>query len=243
MKFISIILEQASDPAILKTSGNKPIVNAIRNKKKISFFYSGPRKPKKNSVKSGKRFRVEPVALGVNSKGKLILRAWVDSGSGSTTKTGFDKTNWRTFILSRMKNLEVLDDTFEKRPGYREDGDALMNPVYVQTSFKDKKDVAKKEKPEPQPAAEPEEKPEPPVEPKPEVKPELAAEPKPKEKPEPQPAVEPEEKPEPQPAVEPEPKELPQPKPKEKPSVNPEEDEDDKNLQESIKRIKTLMFF
>lgn len=215
LEIISNIISEQPDPAILRTSGNKPIVDAIRDRKKISFNYTGPRKPKKNSVKPGRRFEVEPVAMGVNSKGRLILRAWVDSGSGSTTKTGFGKTNWRTFILSRMKNLEVLDDTFEQRPGYREKGDAMMNPVYVQTSFKDKKDIEKKKKPTIEPQ----------VEPEPEVK---------------EPEID---KVEPSVKKEPSPEELPQPKPEEKPSVNPEEDEENKNLQESIQRIKTLMFF
>ena len=286
LQIISDIISEQPDPAILRTSGNKPIVDAIRNRKKISFFYSGPRKPKKKSVKAGGRFKVEPVAIGINSKGRLILRAWVDSGSGSTTKTGFKKTNWRTFILSRMKNLEVLDDTFEKRPGYNEDGDAMMDPVYVQTSFKDKKDVEKKEKPkiEPEPK-EPEvskvepsvtTEPEKPSPEEPEAKPEELPEPKPEEKPTEVPTdqvkgdTDYEEKQKQlynkkkedwvnkqkevsgnlkpgqgtrerfKKEVE---KELPQPKPEEKPPVNPEEDEENKNLQESIKRMKTLMFF
>jgi hypothetical protein len=280
LQIISNILSEQPDPAILKTSGNKPIVDAIRDRKKISFNYSGPRKPKKNSVKPGRRFEVEPVAMGVNSKGRLILRAWVDSASGSTTKTGFKKTNWRTFILSRMKNLEVLDDTFEQRPGYREKGDAMMDPVYVQTSFKDKKDIEKKKKPSLEPQ----------VEPEPEIKePELdkveplaTKEPSSKELPQPKPEEKPTEEPIDQPKIDTDDvekdlynkkktdwvnkqkeiggntkpgqgtrerfrkeveKELPQPKPEEKPSVNPEEDEENKNLQESIQRIKTLMFF
>lgn len=285
LQIISNILSEQPDPAILKTSGNKPIVDAIRDRKKISFNYSGPRKPKKNSVKPGRRFEVEPVAMGVNSKGRLILRAWVDSASGSTTKTGFKKTNWRTFILSRMKNLEVLDDTFEQRPGYREKGDAMMDPVYVQTSFKDKKDIEKKKKPSLEPQVEPEPEIKEPEIKEPEldkVEPLATKEPSSKELPQPKPEEKPTEEPIDQPKIDTDDvekdlynkkktdwvnkqkeiggntkpgqgtrerfrkeveKELPQPKPEEKPSVNPEEDEENKNLQESIQRIKTLMFF
>jgi hypothetical protein len=280
LQIISNILSEQPDPAILKTSGNKPIVDAIRDRKKISFNYSGPRKPKKNSVKPGRRFEVEPVAMGVNSKGRLILRGWVDSGSGSTTKTGFKKTNWRTFILSRMKNLEVLDDTFEQRPGYREKGDAMMNPVYVQTSFKDKKDIERKKKPTIQPQVEPEPKiKEPEVD---KIEPLVTKEPSSKESPLPNPEEKPTEVPTDQSKIDSDDlgkdlynkkktdwvnkqkeiggntkpgqgtrerfkkevdKELPQPKPEEKPPLNPEEDEENKNLQESLQRIKTLMFF
>lgn len=247
LEIISNIVSEQTDPAILKTTANKPIVDAIRNRNKITFFYTGPRKPKKDSVKQGKRFNVEPVAMGVSSKGKLILRAWVDSNSGSVTKSGFQKGNWRTFILSRMKNLTVSDETFEKRPGYREDGDSKMNPVYVQTSFKDKKDIEKKEKPQPTPTEpeitkpEPKKpetvKPEPITKKEPEV--EKLPEPKPEEKPDQEPTkdIEGDE-------ISNKEKELPEPKPQEKPPVNPEEDEEENNnLQESIKRIKTLMFF
>jgi hypothetical protein len=223
------ILHLIEELSILKTTATKPIVDAIKNRRKISFFYSGPRKPSKDSVKSGKRINAEPVAIGLSKKGNLIIRAWVDAPSVS--KKGFNKTKWRTFILGRASNIEIKDETFnEKRPGYKEGDDKSMSVTYVTTDWSKKPRIKKYEKP----FKTPQEKPK--IEPK--VK--QQEPPKKDELPQPKPEVKPQ-------SIEPEPEikqdEIPQPKPEEKPTENPEENpEDDKNLQESIKRIKTLMF-
>lgn len=234
-KTYNVIVEELS---ILKTSNTKPLSDAIQGLRKIEFYYSGPRKPKKKSVKAGKRYKVEPFAIGPSKKGNLLLRAWVEPPS--TSKSGFNKTKWRTFIISRMSDIKILDDTFEKRPGFNENNsDGSMDTVYISADFSKIPKIIRKQKP---PA---------PTKPKPELKP----------KPEPKVIQkEPEQKPE-------EPKdkeELPQPKPQPKPAppediekTQPEEpnepeelepeienpDEENKNLQENIKRIKTLMFF
>ena len=228
---------------ILKTTATKPIVDAIKNRRKISFYYSGPRKPSKDSVKAGKRFKVEPVAIGLSKKGNLIIRAWVDNKSVS--KKGFSKTNWRTFILGRASNIEITDEIFnEKRPGYKEGNDSSMTVTYATTDWTKKPRIKKYEKPFKTPQD------------KPKIEPQLKTtepqtqelpQPKPEEKPEELPQPKPEEKPEPTKLTQPEPQtqELPQPKPEEKPEEEPTqnpEDEEDKNLQETIKRIKTLMF-
>ena len=62
MKLEEIIEEQ--NQGLLKTTKNKPLVDAIVNRHPITFYYSGPRKPKKKSVKAGYRVKAEPVALG-----------------------------------------------------------------------------------------------------------------------------------------------------------------------------------
>jgi hypothetical protein len=251
----------------LKTTKVKPIVDAINNRKKITFYYSGPRKPKKDSVKPGYRVNAEAVALGLSKKGNLVIRAYVQPPS--TSKKGFDKHGWRTFMLSRMSGTKITDEVFnEKRPGYKEGDDNGLSVTYVTTNWTDKPKVKKPEIVKQKPTTEPA----PPVE-KPKVEP---TEPKTTELPQPKP----EEKPEPtsqdninkekelynkkqsewinkqkevggnvkpgqgtrerfKKEVE---KELPQPKPEDKPSVNPEEEDvEDKNLQENLKRIKSLM--
>lgn len=235
------ILQVLEEQNIIKTTKTKPIVDAIKNRKKISFYYSGPRKPKKDSVKAGYRVKVEPVALGLSKTGKLIIRAWVQPPS--TTKTGFQKGNWRTFILGRTNNVQITDEKFDsKRPGYKEGDDDSMTVTYVTSDWTKTPDVPKQpQKPkskEEKPVSKPQ-KVEPevvPTEPeKVELTPQELPQPKPEEKPEPSPTdkeVEVQNKPE----------ELPQPKPEEKPKQNPEDEvEDEKNLQESLKRIKSLM--
>ena len=251
-KTIFLILE---DNALLRTTRTKPIVDAIKNRKKISFYYAGPYKPKKDSVKRGNRIDAEAVALGLSKKGNLIMRAWVEPPSVSkkgfepkTVKdknTGVEKTvpsnHWRTFMLSRMKNVQISDETFNsKRPQYKEGEDNSMSVTYVTSDWTKKQ----KAKPEVKPKAEPiSVKPTPtPTEPTPtepiQKTPEELPQPKPQEKPvqKQEPIKEPT-KPE---DIKPE--ELPQPKPEEKPSANPEDDIEDKELQESIKKIKHLMF-
>lgn len=264
-KTILTVLEEQN---VLKTTKTKPIVDAIKNRKKISFYYSGPRKPKKDSVKPGQRIDAEAVALGLSKKGNLIMRAFVQPPSVS--KKGFEKTGWRTFMLSRMGNVKISDETFDsKRPQYKEGDDNSMSVTYVTSDWTKQPDVKKEKKPSeptPQPT-------QPTVEPKEPTTTVTQPEPQKQELPQPKPEVKPE--PTPQDITSKElydkkksewinkqkeiggnikpgqgtrerfkkevEKELPQPKPEEKPSENPE-DVEDKNLQESLIKIKRLMF-
>ena len=251
MSFTDTIFEILEEQLALKTTRTKPIVDAIKNRKKITFYYSGPRKPKKNSVKAGYRVKAEVVALGLSKKGNLVMRAYVQPPSVS--KKGFAKHGWRTFMLSRMSGTEITDEVFdEKRPGYKEGDDGGLSVTYVTTDWTKKPEVKKPRIIKPKTQMEPEVTPtEPEATPtEPEVTP---TEPKTTELPEPKPQTKPEKvvskpettKPEPtEPTTpeEPKVKELPQPKQKEKPVVNPEEEEEDKKLQENIKKIKHLMF-
>lgn len=234
-KTILTVLEEQN---VLKTTKTKPIVDAIKNRKKVSFYYTGPRKPKKDSVKPGKRIDAEAVALGLSKKGNLIMRAYIQPPSVS--KKGFGKTGWRTFMLSRMNDVQISNETFDsKRPQYKEGDDNSMSVTYV-TSDWTKQPKVKKEKKPTQPTPQPSKPvatPEKPTIKEPESKPE------PQELPQPKPEVKPEPvSVEPQQQIEPEKEELPQPKPEEKPSKTPEEDEEQKNLQESLNKIKRLMF-
>ena len=238
-KVIQHIIIEADN--VLKTTSNKPIVDAIKNRRKITFDYYGPRKPKKDSVKPGKRIKVEPVAMGLSKKGNLIIRAWVEPPS--VTKTGFGKGNWRTFMLSRTKNIQISDETFDsKRPQYKEGDDNSMSVTYVTSDWTKTPKVKKEKKPQ---QLTPEPKPTEPTPTKPSVEPVSTEKPQPEpqkqELPQPKPNVKPEPTQKEPESTEPEKEELPQPKPEEKPSQTPEDDEN-KNLQESIRKIKHLMF-
>ena len=275
MSFINTIFNILEEANILSTTKTKPIVDAIKNRKKISFYYSGPQKPTKDSVKPGNRIDAEAVALGLSKRGNLIVRAYVQPPSVS--KKGFDKTGWRTFMVGRMGNLKVSDETFDqKKPDYKEGDDRSMSVTYVTTDWTSKPEVKKLRIMKPlttkpiTPTTEPTE----PTPTEPEVT--TPQEPKTTELPQPKPQTKPE--PAPQDSIDKgkelykakeadwvskqkevggniKPgqgtrerfkkevgKELPQPKTTEKPVQNPEEDEENKNLQESIKNIKRLMF-
>jgi hypothetical protein len=263
------ILTRDNDKTLVKTTATRPIADAVTNKRKISFYYSGPNKPPKDSVKRGMRYMVEPVAIGINKKNKMVLRAWVDSDSGSTSKKGFNKTNWRTFILSRMSKVQITDEIFaedlasykQNRPGYKENQDLSMKSVLTKVDWTKKPRIKKYNKPEPvgpgpkpttnKPQVKPKEKPIEPEKVEPENEP--LSEPTPTEKPvepiaQPTP-TEPSTEPTLDASVKPEVKtnksKLPQPKPVEKPA-KPEETPDmengeDDTLKESIKKIKRLM--
>jgi hypothetical protein len=275
MSFTNTIFKILEEQNILRTSKTKPIVDSIKNRNKISFYYSGPNKPAKDSVKPGKRIDAEAVALGLSKKGNLIVRAYVQPPSVS--KKGFDKTGWRTFMVGRMSDLRVSDEKFDqKRPDYKEGDDNSMSVTYVTTDWTNKPEVKKPRiiKPSSPKPTTPTTEPTEPTPTEPEVT--TPQEPKTTELPQPKPQTKPE--PAPQDTVdkgkelyksketdwknkqkevggntkpgqgtrerfkkEVE-KELPQPNPIEKPVVNPEEDEENKKLQESIKNIKRLMF-
>jgi hypothetical protein len=251
MSFINTIFNIIEEQNILKTSKTKPIVDSIKNRNKISFFYTGPRKPAKDSVKPGKRIDAEAVALGLSKRGNLVVRAYVQPPSVS--KKGFDKTGWRTFMVSRMSDLRVSDETFnQKRPDYKEGDDRSMSVTYVTTDWTNKPEVKKPRivKPKPiVPSATATTQPTPSVEPTtttPE-EPKTTVLPQPKTQTKPEKLVTPpKQEPKSSKATttpeEPKTTELPQPKQTEKPVANPEEDEENKNLQESIKNIKRLMF-
>jgi hypothetical protein len=248
MSFTNTIFKILEEQNILRTSKTKPIVDSIKNRNNISFFYTGPRKPAKDSVKPGKRIDAEAVALGLSKRGNLVIRAYVQPPSVS--KKGFDKTGWRTFMVSRMSDLRISDEKFDqKRPDYKEGDDKSMSVTYVTTDWTNKPEVKKPRivKPKPSvPSATATTQSTPSVDPTTTTTPE---EPKTTELPQPKTQTKPEKvvpKPEPTKTepetTEPKTQELPQPKQTEKPVANPEEDEENKNLQESIKNIKRLMF-
>lgn len=231
------------------------IKNAVINRRRIKFYYAGPRKGK-DSVKAGGRYEVEPVAMGLTKKGNMAIRGWVNN-TGSVTKTGFEKGQWRTFLLARMHQLDVTDDIFdEKRPGYKEGDDSSFKVTYATSDWEKKpyrrkfeKELSRRERaarekelalqkqkdteiekdvetdldlPQPKPETTP------PVEP-------------PKAEPE-EPQVQPEPTPTPELKREPEPAGEPELDPEAQPHLGPEEDEN-LQLQESINKIKHLMFF
>lgn len=190
----NVLFDILEEQNFLRTTKTKPLVDAIVNRHPVTFYYSGPTSPKKESVKSGTRVNGEPVALGLSKKGNLIVRIFIPSPNVS--KKGFNKTNWRTFMVSRMSNLKVdLENVFdEQKPQYKEGDDNSMTVTYVTSKWGTSPETTK-----------PEVKPEP-------IEPSTTVEP-----------TKPEIKPVPKPISEPTSTELPQPKPTTKPSDNPEE--------------------
>jgi len=212
------LIGEQSEPQL--PSRPRAIANAIKKRHPISFFYNGPR----GEVQPGRRIKAEMVALGLSKKGKMIVRAWVQPPSRS--KTGFEKNNWRTFILSRMSQIEIFDqETFDqKRPGYKEGDDNSMTVTYVTSDWSST--------PEPEVEPQPQPQPEPATDTQPEPSTEPSTEPQSNELPQPEP--------ENRPSIEP-----PRVDNDQDNDEDNDEDEEDNNydgLNEDIKRIKKLLY-
>ena len=222
-------------PKYLNNSSSRPgsIANAVKKRNPVSFFYNGPR----NTVQAGKRVKAELVALGLSKKGNMVVRAWVDQPSKS--KTGFQKGNWRTFMVGRMNQVEIYDEeTFDqKREGYKEGDDKSMSVTYVTSDWSST--------PEPQTQEPVQREPQPQ---EPEVEP-IQREPQTQE-----PDAEPiQGEPDVEPTQQRTSTDLPEPEPDNTPSIEPpivddnddDEDQEDNNydnLNESINRIKELLY-
>jgi hypothetical protein len=232
MIFKQTIINLINEQTYKGTSKTQPLINAIKKRNTVTFYYSGPIKPKKDSVKRGTRYKAEIVALGLTKKGYMAIRAYVQPPSVS--KKGFQKHGWRTFLVTRMSDIQInTDEVFDtKRPGYKEGDDRSFSVTYAKTDWGVKSNPKPIKKPESSPQTEltPQPRPEQPI---------TTVEPEKTELPQPKPVEKPQAEPTPQ-EEKPKPEELPQPKPEEKPSENPEENKDE-NLMENIKRIKGLM--
>lgn len=146
-KIVKILSEQS-----MSGRKTKPLVDAIKNRNPVTFYYSGPTKPEKDSVKRGVRIRAEVVAMGLSKGGNVIVRAYIQPPSVS--KKGYSKTNWRTFRVDRMSNINVLtNETFDtKRPGYKEGSESNSGPMvttYVTSDWSKTPEVKPKETPPP----------------------------------------------------------------------------------------------
>lgn len=149
-----LLIEQG----FLKGKKTKQVFDAIKNRHPITFYYTGPQSPEKDRVLRGVRIRGEAVAMGLSRKGNILVRVYVQPPSVS--KKGFTKTGWRTFIINRMSNIQVIEDeTFDaKRPGYKEGDESTKGPMavtYVTTDWTKTPDV-KSDRPTTEPPDTPE---------------------------------------------------------------------------------------
>lgn len=130
-------------------SRNSALTSAVKNRRVIKFYYAGPRSGKE-SVKPGNRLEVLPVAIGLTEgRGNMALRGWVKNLS-SATKTGFEKGQWRTFLVSRLHQLEVTDEIFEREDlptNYNPGDDGSFSTTYTTVDW-DKRVYRKKFDPE-----------------------------------------------------------------------------------------------
>lgn len=243
-------------------SRNSALESAVKNRRKIVFYYAGPRSGKE-SVRPGNRIEVLPVAVG-STKGRnnMAIKGWVENDS-SVTKTGFEKGKWRTFLVSRLHQLEITNDTFEREDlpdNYKEGPDNSFQQTYTTIDWSKKiyKRKFEKERSRRQQAAKDKEDREREAmgnEPDMGGEPGMGAEPGmgsmatmggptdlPQPRPDDTPPVDPE-SPTPTPTATPD-LNNPEPETEYEPEMSgDDEEEEDFNLQESINRIKCLISF
>ena len=168
------IRKEGLDPLLLKTRQALPVIDAIQNLNIIEFLYTGPRKHqtipprtgrnptdtpyRREPVKPGKRVKGKPVAIGISKRGNLLIRIHVEPPSVS--RKGFSKHGWRTFMLSRMRNINIIQDknftlSIPKYNGGGPDGTFVRTLLFItpqsvkensQSVFDKKREDALKEK-------------------------------------------------------------------------------------------------
>jgi hypothetical protein len=93
---------------------NTEIINAIKNQNVLTFDYDGaPR-------------TVEPHCYGITTKGNEAIRAYQVDGYSSSGKMG-----WKLYDLSNADNIEIINETFDVRDGYKK-GDKQMSRIFAE---------------------------------------------------------------------------------------------------------------
>ncbi len=93
---------------------NLKIISAIKNQNVIEFYYEDELRT------------VEPHCYGVTTAGNEGLRAYQIGGYSSSGSMG-----WKMYDLGKADSIEITDDTFEVRSGYRR-GDKGMSRIYAE---------------------------------------------------------------------------------------------------------------
>jgi hypothetical protein len=93
---------------------NSQIFDAIKQKRVIEFLYDGEIRV------------VEPHCYGVTTKGNEAVRCFQISGYSSSGTMG-----WKLYDLSKVEDIQILDETFSIRPGYKR-GDKGMNEIFFE---------------------------------------------------------------------------------------------------------------
>jgi len=90
------------------------IIDAVEGQCILQFDYEGEQRI------------VEPHCYGVTTKGNEAIRAYQIDGYSSSGKMG-----WKLYDLSKADSIEMLNETFEVRPDYKQ-GDKGMDEIYCE---------------------------------------------------------------------------------------------------------------
>ena len=106
--------------------------DAITNKSVCVIDYRGEVAGK---VENGIRY-IEPFALGTNSAGNIVIRAWLLKGTSRTGKIDPSLVpGWRLYRVDRIFNIDMSHETFTvPRKGYNAQ-DSKMTDIIISASF------------------------------------------------------------------------------------------------------------
>lgn len=91
------------------------LTQAVSNRNVLTFTYDD------------KARVIEPHAVGINSKGELVLRGYQIGGDSATSPQA-----WKLFLADKMVDLEVSNVIFiSARPGYKA-GDRAMVDILAE---------------------------------------------------------------------------------------------------------------
>jgi predicted DNA-binding transcriptional regulator YafY len=122
-------------PTTFNPKEDDPIVDAIRNKRVVSFYYKGDKEEA-----PGYRTGIEPVCYG-KRKGIKYLRAWQKGGKSVSAEKGDKKRqlpSWRFFRVDRIRAWKPTGtETFTDPPSanFNPYGDKLMDTILIVADF------------------------------------------------------------------------------------------------------------
>ena len=93
---------------------NQTIIEAIENQQLIEFYYDGELRV------------VQPYCYGVSKAGNDVLRAFQVDGYSSSNKMW-----WKMYTLSKMQQIQIMEDTFNPRNDYKR-RDKDMMKIYIE---------------------------------------------------------------------------------------------------------------
>lgn len=91
------------------------LIEAIKNQKVIRLHYS-----------AGYR-EVEPHTYGLGTSGNELLRGYQ---TGGASQSGANQ-GWKLFKLDEVNSMDVTDDSFTERPGYKKN-DSAMSVIHAE---------------------------------------------------------------------------------------------------------------
>lgn len=108
------------------------VQSAIRKKQVCVIYYKGD---PLSGVTPGTRY-IEPFALGVSSKGNMVVRAWLIKGVSKTGKINPKLVpGWRLFKINRIQTIETTLEKFTSaRPDYNPE-DEQMTKIIATAKF------------------------------------------------------------------------------------------------------------